>query len=791
MLIETSALAHHSRTGRGPRFQALLLGILFSISWQAQAQQGCLIPPEFRNSQTTLTIHADSQEKVKDIYTLRGHVVMTYQDMRIAADLVSYDDSTGEVRARGHVVFDDSKGHLEADQAQYNVYSDQGWFSHAHGYVKYGARSETAASSSGSLFMRAEKLTRLDQNTFTVKDARVSSCQDESRGLSFGMESAKLEIGQTLTGHEAVFRFLNIPVLYFPFVRVSASREPRQSGFLLPRIGESTQKGFVIGDGFFWAINPSADLLIGLENFSLRGLGVSGRFRAEPSASSRITADFFGIDDRGSGQQRSARAPGESFDVEGESDDLGHGFRGVVNVGYVNSLAFRTTWAENFNTAVFSEAQQTGFATRNFDAYSLNFYASRYQDFLSAAPVNEKSIIIRQVPSVSFSGVDRQIRHSPFYFSFDASLEGVGRSEPDFATPTLSERMDLFPRITLRSHPFWGFHFTPTVGLRETFYGTSLRPDHSPVNRFLGDFSADLRPPSFEKVFSHSLWGHRFKHVIEPDIQYHLVKASNPQNIFDIVRFDATDIFTEDNEIQYSLTNSILERKDKASSRDKKMQARDLISWTLTQKYFFDPTFGGAIRPGSQVAIEPTLSLSGFSFPEGRRLSPIDSILNFSPNSRVDAELRTDIDPQHGGVLDAGITSRIQTHTLDLALTDFFVDHTVFLPAPIAPNIPVTLLPTFHLLDMTASHGDVSHKGLTEAFRIDYNLSQGIAEDFIGQASYNFGCFTLNAQFERFNLGFIRNENLFRLSITLGNIATFGSLRPSQLLQRQLRQIPY
>ncbi|HLI34855.1 MAG TPA: hypothetical protein VKW70_07410, partial [Terriglobia bacterium] len=67
MHIETSALAHHFRTGRGPRFQALWLAFLFGISWQAQAQQGCFIPPEFRNPQTTLTIRADSQEKVKDI----------------------------------------------------------------------------------------------------------------------------------------------------------------------------------------------------------------------------------------------------------------------------------------------------------------------------------------------------------------------------------------------------------------------------------------------------------------------------------------------------------------------------------------------------------------------------------------------------------------------------------------------------------------------------------------------------------------------------------------------------
>ncbi|MGH9342611.1 MAG: LPS-assembly protein LptD [Terriglobia bacterium] len=770
---------------RGRRGAFIFLPLmLLNCSLALKAQQGCKAPPEFQNPETTLSTTADAQEWTKGIYTGRGHVVMTYRDMRFAADVVTYNDATHEVDARGHVTFDDPKGHLEADTAHYNVVTDSGWFSKVHGYLRYA--SPRPEQPSTSLFVTAARISRIDQDTYTIQAARLRSCEKEDQGLAFGLAQAKIDLGHTVSGHSAVFRFLGVPVFYLPYVVVSASRQPRQTGFLLPQVFESNQKGFVVGDGFFWAINPSADLLAGVQDFSKRGVGISGRFRARPSATSQITADFFAIDDRDSNPNN--RAPGGSFNVTGESDDLGDGFRGVVNVDYVNSLAFRSTWSSNFNTAVFSEAEQTGFATKSFGADSINFFASRYQDFLSSTPVHEQSIIIQQVPSTSLSGVDKEIGRSPFFYGFDASLDGVGRSEPGFSTPTLTGRLDLFPHLTLRSRPFWGFHLTPTAGLRETYYTTSLLPDHGPVNRFLGEFSADLRPPTLEKTFSRPFWGRRFKHVIEPDIQYRLVKPTDPQNIFDIVRFDTTDIMTDDNELQFSLTNSILERKDGASGKGG--QARDLLSWTLTQKYFFDPTFGGVATLGSEVALDPTLSLTGFAFPEGRRLSPLDSDLKFSPVSGFDSELRADIDPQGGGLLNAGITSRFQSHTFDVAFTDFFVNHTLLIPAPIAPNVPLASLPTFDLLDFMAAHGDSSHKGLTEAFRVDYNLSQGIVEDFVGQASYNFGCFTLNAQYERFNLGSIRNENLFGLSITLGNIGTFGSLKPGQFLERQLRQMP-
>lgn len=789
MLIEPSASP--CRCFRRALFVLPVFLVLSLFPAEALPQDSpCVVTPGFFNPQSTLTTQSDHRRFANNVLHLRGHVVIDYRDMRITADRATYNRSTGSMEARGHVVFDDPRGHLEAQYLNYNVYSDRGWFSKVRGYIRFPAPAGQPTETSTQLFMRAERIDRLDPDTYTIQDVHVSTCRKESHGLAFGLGSAKLEIGHALTGREAVFRFLGIPVLYLPFVAVSAARNPRQSGFLLPQIGENTQKGFEIGDGFFWAINPSADLLLGAEDYSLRGLGFSGRFRARPSETSSITANFFAIDDHAT-SKNIIHAPGGSFEVIGTSGNLGDGFRGVVDASYVNSLAFRETWAENFNTAVFSEARQTGFATKSFGPYSMNFYASRYQDFLSATPVNpaKNSVIIRQAPSVSFSGIDTELGRSPFFFAFDTSGEAVGRSEPGFSTPTLTSRIDFFPRITWRVRPFWDFHLTPTFGIDETYYGTSLRPDHAPVNRLIAEASVDLRPPSFEKTFTHPLWGRRFKHVIEPDIRYRLLKPTDPQDIFDIVRFDTMDLLTDDNEIEYSLTNSLLERKD-VPAGEAPPPARDLLSLTISQKYFFDPTFGGTTSLGSQIAIQPALSLTGFSFPEGRRWSPVDSVLMFSPVSRFDAEFRTDIDPQGGGLLNAGITSRIQEHSLDLALTDFFVNHTELLPAPIAPAIPPQLRPSFNLLDVIASYSNPRHKRWTEGFRLDYNLAQGIVEDFVGQASYNFGCFGLNAQYERFNLGAIRNENTFRLSITLGRIGTFGSLRPGQFLQRQLQQIP-
>jgi LPS-assembly protein len=378
--------------------------------------------------------------------------------------------------------------------------------------------------------------------------------------------------------------------------------------------------------------------------------------------------------------------------------------------------------------------------------------------------------------------MDKQVRSSPFYFSFETSAAGVSRAEPAFQTPSLAERFDFHPQVTLRSKPFWGFHFTPAAGLRATHYGATLMKGQDSLNRVLGDFSADLRPPSFDKVFKRPFHGYRLKHVVEPDIRYHLVRAADAHDIKETVRFDETDILAETNEIAYSLTNSLLIRKDTPDGAREKPQARELLSLRLTQKYYFDPTFGGALQTGRNVVWEPTISLTGFAFAQGRRLSPVVSVLKLSPFSNYDTEVRADFDPSGGRLLNAGITSHVHRGSIGFSATDFFVNHTAQFLTPVALSTPLAQLPSFNLLRLVATYGEVSRKGFSTALGLDYNIGQGVTNQVVGQASYNFGCFALDFEFRRLALGIIRRENQFRIALSLANIGTFGNLKPGERL---------
>ena len=320
-------------------------------------------------------------------------------------------------------------------------------------------------------YIQGEKIERLDENTYTVINGRLTNCDCENKGWSFSASNAKVEVDDKVVARGSVIRFLGVPCFYLPYAIASIARKPRHTGFLLPQIATSSQKGTIIGAGFFWAISPSMDLLLGLEDYSLRGLAPKAQFRLTPSDKTKLRVDYFEVNDKD--KVLANRAPGESIKAVGASEDFLFGFRGVADVDYVSSLAFRETYSPTFTEAVNSEAHQNGFVAKDFGAYSFDIYASRYEDFLSTQQVPGNAVIIRETPQFSFTGMDKQVGESPLYFSFETSAGALGRTEPGLDLPSLSERLDFHPEVTLRLKEFWVF----TSPLRQE----SRRPDTGPA----------------------------------------------------------------------------------------------------------------------------------------------------------------------------------------------------------------------------------------------------------------------------------------------------------------------
>src|SRR5580704_15120034 len=114
------------------RRNALLAGLL-SVLLAVPAQPAQRVKPAQLGSLTVggeATLEADQQREAGKIFYADGHVDVHYQNARLRADHVEYDNETQVVVAQGHVVLDYTTQHVEAYDARYELRTGRGTFHH-------------------------------------------------------------------------------------------------------------------------------------------------------------------------------------------------------------------------------------------------------------------------------------------------------------------------------------------------------------------------------------------------------------------------------------------------------------------------------------------------------------------------------------------------------------------------------------------------------------------------------------------------------------------------------------
>jgi LPS-assembly protein len=375
------------------------------------------------------------------------------------------------------------------------------------------------------------------------------------------------------------------------------------------------------------------------------------------------------------------------------------------------------------------------------------------------------------------------------------------------------------------------------------------------VVRGYGEFTVDVRPPALARNFRRGDGTFWFRHVIEPYLTYR--KISGISNFNQIIRFDEVDAVADTNEIEYGTTNrfflrrsaesvgvrksaksparlgqgrdagsggreagretaSETEDKEKEKSADETAvpkntrvsgaltalqksqspltrQPYEFLSVTVRQKYFFDPTFGGALVPGRRNQFYPLNTFSGFTYGGvPRHFSPLNVEARLRTPTRADSELftdvRTDIDTlgEGGGLRDLAVSFGIRRHMAVLRAIEAFQTFYYTRAVTLAPSLrqfsdrrgnePGTLQgsqwsPSIFIGDRNRGfYGGAS-------FFFDFQNRPGKTSPLISSTvtvGHAWDCCSVVAQYFTFNVG-LRNENRFVFSFRLNGIGTFGT----------------
>ncbi|MDE3105932.1 MAG: LPS-assembly protein LptD [Acidobacteriota bacterium] len=775
-----------------------------------------VLPPPAGTS--TVVIEADQQSERDGHYTLDGHVVLRYGDRTFAADHVEYDTESGEVTATGHIVASGGRNDelLYATRGTLNVKTQRGSFDNVTGSVgiKPGAGRLVYANGNPFLFS-GRRVVKTGPQAYEVYGGTVTSCRLDHP--DWVLSASKFTVDSEMArASNSVFRLLNIPLLYLPYVTQPVDVTDRQSGLLIPVVGESSTKGLVLGEQIYFALGRSQDLTVGAQYFSLRGWEQMATYRFKGYGDDFAMAHYSGLLDRG-------YYTGGSFVNQGGEDvtfagrhDLSGNTRVAATAEYLSSYPYREAFTENFNQAVSTDILSVAYAQHQSGGYVVSALTDKYQG-LKRIPVGTtqgQEIKIFHLPSVEFAAMDHALGISGLRWSLESTAAGLKRVEPNFATSGVVERLDVHPML---SYPVQlrGWSLLPSVGVRETFYsrsrqtppqGTPAPPVQStaPLGRGDVEVGLDLRAPvlerTFDSPFTQRFFGTAVRHTIEPSLNLRYVGGVN--SFKNVLRFDAVDVVSNTRELEYGTVQRLFLKPRRAApctAADLKPEAervkdagdvpangqqwdcgsREWITWQLAQKYFFDESFGGAVVNGRRNIFDTTLNLSGVAFlTEPRAISPLISRLRFAPTEKVDVEWDFDLD------------TGAKKFTSNNLLVDFHKDD-VFgglsfarLSAPGRSYSQGVSVATsdFNQLRILAGYGAPTKRGLSVGANAGLDLILGTVEYGTLETSYNWDCCGLSVEYRKYELGSARNESVYRFNFTLANIGTAGNLKRAERL---------
>ncbi|MFW5954596.1 MAG: LPS-assembly protein LptD [Guyparkeria sp.] len=243
---------------------------------------------------------ADSASYGRDgLITLSGSAVVEEPGRRILGDTLTYRQSPeAVVSGEGSLWLQTADMAVRAERGELNLDTDAGQLERA----RYWIESRHLSGVADTVMQRDREYYRFEQASFSTCPAEKRDWEFRAREVDLDRESGRGEAWHT-TLHAG-----GVPVFYTPYVSFPID-DRRQSGFLYPTFGNSTEGGFEYAQPYYWNIAPNVDATLTPTILTRRGLGLGGQVRwlhrFGEQDRGRDQVDFFYLpDDRVDGGSR-------------------------------------------------------------------------------------------------------------------------------------------------------------------------------------------------------------------------------------------------------------------------------------------------------------------------------------------------------------------------------------------------------------------------------------------------------------------------------------------------------
>ncbi len=445
-------------------------------------------------------------------YVATGSAVLERAGAVVRGDEIIYYEDTSEAVIPGAFTYQDPETSIKAAKAEMNVDAKTGTLFDAEiFYRKY------------NYHISGDKIEKRGEDYYFSPDATFTTCDAPVPAWCFKGKEVNAVVDKRLTSRDTTFRIKDVPVFYTPYLWASLIKE-RQTGLLMPLVGSSSTRGFLLSVPFYWNISENRDATVVLDAFSKRGIGTGLEYRfIEPGGGSgnlwtyhikdtELSEDFWEV--RGLYENRRADGPG-----------------GYLDVNYVNLKDFYREYSSRRDVKILRYLDSVGEFNLPLGNSRLYFLGQYGQDLQ-----NDTAIVPERLPEVGYV-----LNYTPLggvMYSAALSTSNFWSEKGESAG-----RVDIYPKLL---HSVGSdVVLAQSVGLRETAYAFYGEQDPGKtLQRAAFEYDATAHTRLYRKYSA-------FTHIIEPSIRYHFIYSS--ENNLPV--FDSAELYGKTSDVELSLLN--------------------------------------------------------------------------------------------------------------------------------------------------------------------------------------------------------------------------------------------
>jgi LPS-assembly protein len=577
---------------------AALLGAVWlpavCIGQTAAAPQ---VPVTVGTSAGDVTILADRLEEIgpERVMVATGNVEITRGQTRLIADRVEINRESGDAVAQGRVVFYDGEDQLTGRRIDYNLKTGTG--------VVYDSEARVAPY----YRIAGERMDRLGESVYSVHRGVFTTCQDDPPTWSFHFGDANADLEDFVYGSNASFWVKDVPLIPFVPFFAAAIRRERQTGFLFPRFGYSSRKGFMAEVPFYWAVSDSADLTFAPIVYSNLGEGFSLEHRYVLSADQKGSETGFLVQE----SMKNGSTRGEGGIRHDWLIEPGLSFK--VDVNAVTDDNVLRQYGDRLEQRSAQRVESNIFLTKSWESWNFVGNVFSYQDLTTP-----RGIELRRLPDLNMIATRQPIPGLPgFLYEQESSYVNFVRS-----VGSAGQRLDFHPRVS-RPIPVDGlFTITPFVGGRATLYDSKVSgavnvpgvngavevTDKEARFRDLAEGGVDVETNVSRVYAVDGTWNIAgLLHSIEPRVSYLWITGHNKTRL--PVWTEGVDQIKETGTVAYSLTNRI--RAKSVTEPDTEPIRWELLRFVVGNSYDVQNETVGDVTGTLILAPVPRLQVRG------------------------------------------------------------------------------------------------------------------------------------------------------------------------------------